>query len=47
MDYFRKIAGWERAAKKYTDLQPINQVYLPKLTPEEEGEMQVTRHLIQ
>jgi len=47
MDYFRKIAGWQRAAKKYLAGLPQHTVTRPRITPEEAAEMAATQHRIQ
>jgi len=47
MDYFRKIAGWQRAAKKYIAGLPQRIVTRPRITPEEAAEMAATQHRIQ
>jgi hypothetical protein len=39
MDYLRKIAGWDKAAKKYLAGLPQCTVTVPRITPEQAAEM--------
>lgn len=47
MDYFRKIAGHDRAAKKYLFGLPQRPVTRPRITPEEAAEMAATQQRAQ
>jgi hypothetical protein len=47
MDYFRKIAGWDRAANKYIAGLPQRAITVTRITLEEAAEMAATQHRIQ